>query len=90
LDNFFFGPLKSNFKNEAAAWMKHNPQRKITRYHMARLIEFFWNKAASMCVDVSAFEPTGIYPLNSNRAEENRKCKQSHYFRSTKSENAEK
>jgi hypothetical protein len=38
LDKCFLGLLKSNLKNEAAAWMKQNPQRKITRHHMARLI----------------------------------------------------
>jgi hypothetical protein len=53
-------PLNSHFENAAAAWMKRNPQRKITRYHMARLIGFAWNKAACMGVDVSDFESTGI------------------------------
>jgi hypothetical protein len=48
----------------AAAWMKQNPQRKITRYHMARLIGFAWNKAASIGVDIKVFESTCIYPLN--------------------------
>jgi hypothetical protein len=47
--------------------MKQNPQNNITRYHKARLIGFAWNKAASMGDDVSAFESTGIYPLNRNR-----------------------
>jgi hypothetical protein len=46
--------------------MKQNPQKKITRYHMGRLIGIAWNKA----VDVSAFESTGIYPLNCNRGPE--------------------
>jgi hypothetical protein len=46
--------------------MKQNSQSKITRYYMARLIVFAWNKAASIGVDTSAFEPTGIYPLNRN------------------------
>jgi hypothetical protein len=46
--------------------MKQNRQRKIARYHMASLIGFAWNKAASVGVDVSAFESTGIYPLNCN------------------------
>jgi hypothetical protein len=49
-------PLKSHFKYAAAAWMKQNPQRKIARYHMERVIEFGWNKASSLNVDVSAFE----------------------------------
>jgi hypothetical protein len=64
------GPLKSNFKNAAAAWLKQNPQKKITRYHMARLIGFAWNEAACMDVDESAVESTGIYPLNRNRVPE--------------------
>jgi hypothetical protein len=50
--------------------MKQNPQRKITGYHMGRLIEFAWNKATSMGVYVSAVESTGIYPLNGNRVRE--------------------
>ena len=33
---------------------------------MGRLIGFARNKAASMGVDVSAVEATGIYPLNRN------------------------
>jgi hypothetical protein len=69
LDKCFFGgwgSLKSNFKSAAAVWMKQNPQRKATRYHMGRLIGFARNKAASMGVDVSAVESTGIYPLNNN------------------------
>jgi hypothetical protein len=37
---------------------------------MAHLIMFAWNKAAAVGVDVSAFESTGIYPLNSNRVRE--------------------
>jgi hypothetical protein len=51
LGEVFFGPLKGHFKNAAAAWMKQNPQRKITRYHMVHLIGFAWNKVASMGVD---------------------------------------
>jgi hypothetical protein len=66
----FLEPLKSHFKNAAAAWMKQNPQRKITRYRMTRLIEFAWNKAASIGVDVNAFESTGIYPSIRNRVPE--------------------
>jgi hypothetical protein len=70
LDKCFFGPLKSYFKKEAAAWMKQNPQRKITRYQMGRLIGFAWNKADSVGVGVSAFESTGIYPFNPNTVPE--------------------
>jgi hypothetical protein len=43
-----FGPLKSRFKNKPAAWVKQNPQRKITRYELARLIGISWNKAVLM------------------------------------------
>jgi hypothetical protein len=43
----FFGPLKSYFKNEAAAC-------KITRYCVARHIEFAWSKVASLGVGVRA------------------------------------
>jgi hypothetical protein len=50
--------------------MKENPQGKITRYHMAHLIGFAWNKTASMGVDVSAVESTDIYPLNNNTVPE--------------------
>jgi hypothetical protein len=66
--------LKSYLKKEAAAWIKQNPQRKITRYQMGRHIGVAWNRAASVGVDISAFESTGIYPLNSNRLPE-------HFFR---------
>jgi hypothetical protein len=31
---------------------------------------FAWNKAASMGVDISAVDSTGIYPLNRNRVPE--------------------
>jgi hypothetical protein len=55
-------------KNAAAAWTKQIPQRKITRYHTARLIGLAMNKAASVGVDVSAFESMAIYPLNRNIA----------------------
>jgi hypothetical protein len=58
------------FKKAAAAWMKQNPQRKITRYQMGRLIGVAWNRAASVGVGASAFESTGIYPLNFNRVPE--------------------
>jgi hypothetical protein len=61
LDKCSFGPVKSVSKNAAAAWLKQNPQRIITRYHMARLIGFSWNNAASRGVDVSAFESTGVF-----------------------------
>jgi hypothetical protein len=70
LDKCLFGPLKSYLQNADAAWMKQTPERKITRYHMARLIGFALNKAASMDVDVSAVESTGIYPLKRNRVPE--------------------
>jgi hypothetical protein len=43
---------------------------KITRYHMARLIGFAGKKDASIGVDVSAFDSTGIYPLNRNTVPE--------------------
>jgi hypothetical protein len=63
----FFGPLKSHFKNEPAACIEQNSQTEIARYHMERLSGFAWNKAASVGVDVSAFESTGTYTLNGNR-----------------------
>jgi hypothetical protein len=37
---------------------------------MARRIGFVWNKAASMGLDVSAFESMGIYALNRTRVPE--------------------
>lgn len=40
----------------------------MTRYRMVRLIGFAWNKIAGDVV--SAFESTGIYPLNRNRVPE--------------------
>jgi hypothetical protein len=46
--------------------MKQNLQRKITRYHIARLIGFEWKEAASVGIDVSVFQSMGIYPLNRN------------------------
>ena len=61
--NVFFGPLKSYFKNEAAAC-------KITRYRTARLVGFTWIKVASVGVGVSAFESVGIYPFTGNRVPE--------------------
>jgi hypothetical protein len=50
--------------------MKQNPQRKVTRYHVVRPIGFARNKAASMGVDISAFESMGIYLSNLNRLTE--------------------
>ena len=50
--------------------MKQDPQRNITRYHMARLIGFAWDKAVSMGVDVSALHSTDIYPLNRKKVPE--------------------
>jgi hypothetical protein len=58
------------YLKKAAAWMKQNPQTKITRYQMGRLIGVAWNRAASVSVGVSTFESTGIYPLNSSRVPE--------------------
>jgi hypothetical protein len=58
-----FGPLKSYFKNEVAA-------SKVIRYRMARLIGFARSTAASVCVDVSAFDSTDIHPFNRNRVPE--------------------
>jgi hypothetical protein len=54
-------PLKNNLKNAAAAWMKQNPQKKITRYHLECFIGFAWKKPGSVGVDVSAFESTDIH-----------------------------
>jgi hypothetical protein len=34
---------------------------KVIRHHMARLIGFAWSKTASVGVDISVFESTGIY-----------------------------
>ena len=39
---------------------------KITRYRLARLIVFAWNKAVSLGVGISAFESTCIYPFIRN------------------------
>jgi hypothetical protein len=64
LDKCSFCPVKSDFKNAAAFWLKQNPQHIITRYHMARFSGFAWNKAASMGADISAFESMGTFPLN--------------------------
>jgi hypothetical protein len=70
LDKYFFGPLRNYLKNADAAWTKKNPQTTTTLYYLARLIGFAWNKAASMGVDVSAVESTGIYALKGNRVPE--------------------
>jgi hypothetical protein len=37
---------------------------------MARLIGFAWNKSAYRCVDISAFDLTGIFRLNRIRVPE--------------------
>ena len=37
---------------------------------MAHLIGFAWSKAVSVCVGVSTFESTGIYPFNPNEVPE--------------------
>jgi hypothetical protein len=66
-----FWDFEKLFQNEAATWMEQNSQRKITRYHMAYLIGFAWYKAASMGVDLSAFDSLVTYPLNCNRVTEN-------------------
>jgi hypothetical protein len=42
--------------------MEQNPQSKVTRYHIAHLIGFAWNKAASMGVDVSALAQRVFFP----------------------------
>jgi hypothetical protein len=44
LDNCIFGLSRRYFKQTAAAWMKQNPQSKITQYQRASLIEFAWKK----------------------------------------------
>jgi hypothetical protein len=60
-DKCFFGPLKSYFKNEAAAL------KLFIRYRMARLTGFAWSKVDSVGVSVNAFESTGNYPFNCKR-----------------------
>jgi hypothetical protein len=49
LDKYFFGPLKSHFKNKAASC-------KRTRYRMSRHMGFDWSKVVSVSVGVNAFE----------------------------------
>jgi hypothetical protein len=56
----FFGAL---FQNDSSAC-------KITRYRKVRFIGIGWSKGATMGVGVSAFESTGIYPVNCNKVPE--------------------
>lgn len=58
-----FGPLKSYIKNEISAY-------KIIRYGTVHLVGFAWSTAASVCVGVSAFDSSDIYPFNRNRVPE--------------------
>jgi hypothetical protein len=55
--------LKELFQKRTAAC-------KITRYRMARLIEFTCSMAAFVGAGISAFEATGNYSFNSNKAPE--------------------
>ena len=57
------GPLKSHFKNEAAAC-------EITRYHMAPITGHDRSKAVSVGVGVSVLAPMGNYSSNRNRMPE--------------------
>jgi hypothetical protein len=62
-----FGTFEKSFQKRSRRLDEAIPQRKIPRYDMARTIEFPWKKAAFMGADISAFEPTGTYPLNRKR-----------------------
>jgi hypothetical protein len=63
-----FWACKIDFKYATAVWLKQNPQRIITRDHMARFFGFAWCKAAAMGVDISAFESTGIFSFEPHQS----------------------
>jgi hypothetical protein len=46
--------FKESFQIRSRSLEEAESKRKITRYNMARLIGFAWNKAASMGVNISA------------------------------------
>lgn len=66
LDRAFFKPLKTYFAQEAKTWMINNSNKKLTRYHISKLIGKAWGKAASVANGVSAMKATGIYPYYPN------------------------
>ena len=60
----------SAFRAFKQLFQKRSCSFKVTRYRMAPLIGFAWNKFVYLGVGVSAIESRGIYPLNHNRVHE--------------------
>ena len=64
LDVTVFGPFKTFYNRFANAWMTTNPGRSISIYEIAELSGAAFSKAFNLENITSAFEATGIFPLN--------------------------
>ncbi|GFN90747.1 tigger transposable element-derived protein [Plakobranchus ocellatus] len=64
LDKTVFGPLKSFFKVAANSFMLQHPEKNITIYNMAALVNEAWLKVANLENITPGFRVSGIWPVN--------------------------
>ena len=64
VDITFFGPLKTYISQEIDNWMVNNPEKHVTKYNMAQLLNAAYEKAKTLRNALSGFRSSGIMPFN--------------------------
>ncbi|KAJ8972417.1 hypothetical protein NQ317_011062 [Molorchus minor] len=59
-----FGPLQVYYDQEVQLWLKQNPGRPVTPFHVAGIFNKAYLKAATPSNAINAYSKTGISPLN--------------------------
>lgn len=70
LDVAFFKSLKSAYNRAADEWLTCNKGRRITMFEVAMIFGTAYSKVATVEKAISGFASTGIYPLDSNKFDE--------------------
>lgn len=64
LDKCVYGPLKRFYNEACRSWLASHPGRRITIYEIAELLGVAYPLAFTQKNCVSAFQSTGIFPIN--------------------------
>ena len=66
LDVCFMKPVMTFYSQEVQNWLRNDPGRVVTMFQIGELFGAAYLRAATLQTAVSAFQKTGIYPVNRN------------------------
>ncbi|CAH1998682.1 unnamed protein product, partial [Acanthoscelides obtectus] len=64
LDKAFFKPLETNYTQASERWFRSNPERAVTQYQVAELLNAAYGKAATIETAINALRSSGVWPVN--------------------------